>query len=75
MTMKWLALGTLCIATITACAGPSELPQATRAIAPVQPMETRISDGACDGVGQRILTDHPAYMGLTLEASAVPTQR
>ena len=75
MNFKWLAISSLCLATVTACADPMASITARRALARQQTLEAtgKISSGACDDVGQLIAKQYRT--GGIMEASAAPTQR
>jgi hypothetical protein len=73
MRWKTCTLGFLCLLTITSCASPIEQSLAARAEARRETMmrEAKVSQGACDDVGQFI----PSHTtGMTLEASSAPTR-
>ena len=71
MRWKTSALSLLCLLTVTSCAHPVEKSLEARAESRRASMmlEAKISQGACDDVGQ-FIPSHAA--GMTLEASSAP---
>jgi hypothetical protein len=70
MRFRSLILVLLTFATITACNSAPTDPK-------LQSLQqsTTVSTGACDNVGQFIVTPRPITGGMTFEASAAPTHR